>query len=285
MLIPIILLNYNSSKDCRKCVGFLKRQQGVELEIIIVDNCSQDDDREQIKLLCREYDCTFIPADKNRGYNAGNNIGLRYVATKNYKYALIANPDMEFPQTDYIAKMVDAMEKRPNVVACGSDIVSPEGIHQNPMERDGNWQSSVYWLFSMLKRKKSINNSKPVIGFCDSQYCYKISGCCLLVHTDYIRSINYFDENVFLYTEEAILAKQIERDNKQMYYLAEAQAIHRHIKNEKGDPIKHIRQWKRSRIYFIKHYSNDTHMGKQIAIIAMCLYVAVITVMLKLKKR
>lgn len=284
MLIPIILLNYNSSKDCRKCVGFLKRQQGIELEIIIVDNCSQDDDREQIKLLCREYGCTFIPADENRGYNAGNNIGLRYAATQNYKYALIANPDMEFPQTDYIAKMVNAMEKRPNVVVCGSDIVGPEGIHQNPMERDGNWRSSVYWLFGMLKWKKSINNSKPVFSFCNSQYCYKVSGCCLLVRIDYMRSINYFDENVFLYTEEAILAKQIERDNKQMYYLAETQAIHRHIKSEKGDPIKHIRQWKQSRIYFIKHYSSDTHIGKLIAVIAMRLYVVVITATLKLKK-
>lgn len=285
MIIPIILLNYNSSKDCRKCVGFLKRQQGIELEIIIVDNCSQDNDREQIKSLCRKYGCTFISADENRGYNAGNNIGLRYAAAQGYKYALIANPDMEFPQTDYIVKLVEAMEKRPNVAVCGSDIVGPEGIHQNPMEPDGNWQSSINWLFGMLKRKKSINNSKPVIRFCDSQYCYKISGCCLLVRIDYMRSINYFDENVFLYTEEAILAKQIERDNKQIYYLAEVQAMHRHIKSEKGDPIKQIRLWKRSRIYFIKHYSSDTRIGKQIAIIAMRLYVTAITGILKLKER
>lgn len=285
MLVPIILLNYNSSRDCRKCVGFLKSQQGVELEIIIVDNCSREDDREQVKLLCQECDCTFITADENRGYNAGNNIGLRYAATRGYKYALIANPDMEFPQTDYVAKMVDAMEKLPNVVVCGSDIVNTEGIHQNPMERDGNWQSSINWLFDMLKPKKSTHNSKPTIRFSENQFCYKISGCCLLVRMDYMQSINYFDENVFLYTEEAILAKQIERDNKQMYYLAEAQAIHRHIKSEKGNPIKHIYQWKQSRIYFIKQYSNDTYLGKQIAVIAMCLYVVVITATLKLKKR
>ena len=40
MKIPVILLNYNSSGDCRKCVSFLKRQEGVETEIVIVDNCS-----------------------------------------------------------------------------------------------------------------------------------------------------------------------------------------------------------------------------------------------------
>lgn len=41
MRVPVILLNYNSASDCRKCVSFLKRQQGVELEIIIVDNLTE----------------------------------------------------------------------------------------------------------------------------------------------------------------------------------------------------------------------------------------------------
>ena len=38
--IPVILLNYNSLADCRECVADLKSQEGVELEIVIVDNCS-----------------------------------------------------------------------------------------------------------------------------------------------------------------------------------------------------------------------------------------------------
>lgn len=82
MRVPVILLNYNSASDCRKCVSFLKRQQGVELEIIIVDNCSREDNSDDVKELCQKQGCTFIPATKNRGYNAGNNIGLRYAAKK-----------------------------------------------------------------------------------------------------------------------------------------------------------------------------------------------------------
>lgn len=100
MRVAIIILNYNSSDDCRKCVSFLKRQEGVELELVLVDNCSPDGDK--VKALCKEEGCTFIASKENRGYNAGNNIGLRYAASKGYKYALIANPDMEFPQTDYV---------------------------------------------------------------------------------------------------------------------------------------------------------------------------------------
>ena len=99
MKISIIILNYNSSSDCRECVADLKRQEGVELDIVIVDNCSpREGEQDAIRQLCANDGCTFIQAKDNRGYNAGNNIGLRYAADRGYKYALIANPDMRFPQ-------------------------------------------------------------------------------------------------------------------------------------------------------------------------------------------
>ena len=80
--ISVIVLNYNSSADCCKCVADLQRQEGVELEIIIVDNCSRKEDALAVEKLATEQGCTFIAAKENRGYNAGNNIGLRYAANK-----------------------------------------------------------------------------------------------------------------------------------------------------------------------------------------------------------
>lgn len=159
MKIPVILLNYNSSGDCRKCVSFLKRQEGVETEIVIVDNCSpQEGEQDAIKKLSADEGCTFIQAAENRGYNAGNNIGLRYAAEKGYKYAMIANPDMEFPQADYIARLVDAMEDDSEIAVCGSDIVGVDGRHQNPLKRDGNWRSSFGWIsvFSRGMQRKTM---------------------------------------------------------------------------------------------------------------------------------
>ena len=86
MKVPVILLNYNSCADCCKCVTDLKQQEGVELEIIIVDNCSRTEDALAVEKLAAEQGCTFIAAAENRGYNAGNNIGLRYTIEilKNY---------------------------------------------------------------------------------------------------------------------------------------------------------------------------------------------------------
>ena len=51
MKVAVIVLNYNSSADYRKCVTGLKRQEGVELEIIIVDNCSRKEKVLAVKML------------------------------------------------------------------------------------------------------------------------------------------------------------------------------------------------------------------------------------------
>lgn len=279
--VAVIILNYNSSDDCRKCVSFLKQQEGVELELVLVDNCSLDGDK--VEALCQEQGCTFIASPENRGYNAGNNIGLHYASEKGYQYALIANPDMEFPQADYVAKLVEVMEKDKEIVVAGSDITGPDGIHQSPMFRDDNWQCSFGWITGIFKKK-----SQEAYDFIDnyrkSHYCSKVSGCCLMVRMDFIRKIGFFDEYPFLYCEEAILSRQVEAAGKRMYYTIETQAIHRHISSAKGDPIKRFQQWKRSRIYFINRYSGDSWIGRKLAMLSISLYVGLFTLIKKIKK-
>ncbi len=282
--LAVVILNYNSSDDCKKLVSYLRKQENVDLEIIIVDNNSYDDDRHTIEEFCKNDGCTFIANTENKGYNAGNNVGLRYAAGKGYSYALIANPDMEFPQTDYLQRMTDIMESDENIAVCGSDIITPEGVHQNPMNRDGDWRSSLGWFTGLFKRRP-----KDTYDFIDqyetSHECSKMSGCCLMVRMSFIKEINYFDEYPFLYCEEAILSRQVEQSRKwKMYYSADMQAIHRHIKNEKGDPIPRFRQWKRSRLYFINRYEGDHWFGKCIAKTALRLYINSMIIAVRIKR-
>ena len=255
MKVAVIVLNYNSSADCRKCVADLKRQEGVELEIIIVDNCSRKEDALAVEKLAAEQGYTFIAAKENRGYNAGNNIGLRYAANKGYEYALIANPDMEFPQRDYVMRLAEEMEARKEVAVAATDITSPELVHQNPIMPDPKgWQSSFNWVkvilnFSAKKTPDFIGDYKA------SHVCKKVSGCCLMVRMDFIQLIGFFDEQVFLYCEEAILSKQVEQAGLKMYYVANLQAVHQHVKSTKGNPRKRFKAWISSRLYFERHYN------------------------------
>ena len=284
MKIATIILNYNSSADCRKCISYLKAQQGVEQEIVVVDNCSCEDDRKAVEVLCNEQDCTFIANSENRGYNAGNNVGLRYAAEKGYEFALIANPDMEFPQTDYLATLVAQMQTDDDIVVCGSDIIGADGIHQSPMGKDDNWRGSFGWIKEILGKKKKSDAYDFIDNYKESHYCHKVSGCCFMIRTAFLKEINFFDEKVFLYCEEAILSRQVEMTSKRMYYLATAQAVHRHVKNEKGNPVKRFKTWGKSRCYFIDSYSKDHWFGKQIAKLSMKMYVATFTLYNRLKR-
>lgn len=259
MNIAVVILNYNSSEDCRKCVALLKKQSDVQLEIIIVDNCSADADRFFVKELCRQENCTFIANSENRGYNAGNNIGLRYAAEKGCEYALIANPDMEFPDKLFLKKLISCMTENADVVVAAGDILHAEGWHQNPMHPDCDaWKEcigSVLFPFDVLRNYIGKKKQPSFIGdWQNSGFCEKVSGCCFLIRLEFLKQINYFDEKVFLYCEEPILASQVKRSGKRMYYCADATAFHNHIASAKGRTFLRMKQFFKSRNYFLTHY-------------------------------
>ena len=130
MEIAIIILNYNSSKDTIKCLNFLRQQQNVDLHIIVVDNCSQEQDRCIVEQECSTLGIEFIVSSENRGYSAGNNIGLRRATEIGAKYSLVINPDVELLDKNYLAKLVAVMEQDEDVVVAATDVVIPEGFHQ-----------------------------------------------------------------------------------------------------------------------------------------------------------
>lgn len=252
MKVAVIILNYNSSADCRKCIGFLKMQVNVDQEIVVVDNCSRDEDRIAVEKLCKEQGCTFIANSENRGYSAGNNIGLRYAAEKGYEYALIANPDMEFPQEDYLKKLIEIMMNDQNIAVCASDIINTNGAHQNPM-RESNYWEEFLWPLTAYKNRK--NDMWYVEDYTKSSYCEKISGCCFFIRISFLKKIDFLDEGTFLYCEEPILAKQVNNVGMRIYYCAEIQAVHRHIKSEKGNVKKRMQLLFQSRSYYLSKYS------------------------------
>ena len=255
-----------------KCIEFLQKQKlNEELHVIVVDNNSNEELGIRNEELGMRSD--IIYAEENRGYSAGNNIGLRRATEIGAKYALVINPDMELVDVNYLAKLVEVMERDEDIVVAATDIVTPEGIHQNPMLPDGDWHSAFGWVKEIFSRKKPVDTYSFIGNYKENHECAKVSGCCLMLRMSFVEEIGYFDEYPFLYCEEAILARQVEMAGKKMYYLADTQAVHRHIKSEKGDPVKRFKHWQRSRIYFYKRYSKDSWWGRWILILSMRLYV------------
>lgn len=270
MKVAVVILNYNSLSDCRKCVSFLKDQQGVELEIILVDNCSKD--RIQLELLSKEQDCVFIASDENRGYNAGNNIGLRYAAQQGYEYALIVNPDMEFPEKDYVARLVGVIQSDNQVVIAASDIITPEGFHQNPYSfKHDTFANHFEWIINLFQRHSNHKKQDWNVNYKRTDYCAIVNGCCFLIRLDFLKEINFFDEDVFLFGEEKILGKQVELAQYKMLYFGEVSAIHNHKKEKEGKQSLRLKLLKDSGIIYLKKYCGFKPWQRCLAYVSLML--------------
>lgn len=279
MKIATIILNYNNTKDCRKCINDLLLQEGVEQEIIVVDNCSKEEERVAIERLCKGLNVTFIANDKNSGYNAGNNIGLRYAARKGYEYALIANPDMQFPNRVYLQKLLQPMLADKEIVVCGSDIVTPEGVHQNPKQRGKDCLAGYFRLIkNLFWFKKGHNTEKPdwIEDYSTSKHCRCLNGCCFLIRLSFAKEISFFDEGTFLYGEEPILGAQVEEVNKKMYYFADTFAVHNHRKSNEGSRAFCFKHWRHSMIHNLRRYSKMPLYKKLLAQATIELYFLVL---------
>ncbi|MCD8155627.1 MAG: glycosyltransferase family 2 protein [Clostridiales bacterium] len=264
--VMAVILNYNSAEDTKKCIAWIKKQSYEKLQIVVVDNRSSTD-WEQLKDFCGSQAIFFIRNTENRGYSAGNNIGLRYAAEEGCEYAIIINPDMEIRDADYVEKAVAIMEQDEKIAVLGTDIVNMHGQHQNPMY-EVPFAYEVLWPLEIISNKIQ-KNKIPYIGdFSKSGYCEKVSGCCLFVRMSFVKRIDYFDENVFLYCEEPILAANVKRSGMKEYYAAELTAYHMHKESVKGDPRIRLNEFYKSRTYYLKEYSGYKGWKLRLALIS-----------------
>jgi GT2 family glycosyltransferase len=88
--ISIILVNWNALEHLRRALSTLREQaQGLDYEVIIVDNASQRDD--SARVLAREFDwAKVILNDENRGFGAACNQGIHIARGR---YVLLLNTD------------------------------------------------------------------------------------------------------------------------------------------------------------------------------------------------
>lgn len=252
--VAAVVLNYNSWEDTERCVADLEKQTNIE-NIIIVDNCSpNEDERTHLNSIANRNIIKLLLADYNNGYNAGNNIGIKYAIENGVDYILVANPDMRFPDIAYIEKLLESF-KDSSVVVVGSDVITPEGHHQNPMTKTKEkWQDNFSWIKNLFSKKKGKTyqwNDSPE----DSCYCTSLNGCCLLIRSSFLKNIGYFDERVFLFGEERILGSQVQSLDLKMFYNGSVTAIHNHKQNKEGNQWNRLNTLKKSEKIFIRYHA------------------------------
>lgn len=253
--VSAIILNYNSRQDCAKCLGFLSKQQYDNLNIIIVDNASPDpDEKIVLQKLASEYGAELILNPLNNGFSAGNNLGIRKAIENQTDWCLIINPDVELRDINYIQRVLDTLAQWPDAVVIGSDVRLPNGERQNP-QRETTYLEGLLWPVEILKskiaKKKNMYLEEDVTGYCD-----KVCGACFFIKASAAREMGYLDENVFMYSEEAILSAKVKGLGKKLLYVSGVTANHEHYAAQKSNSAGRMIRFLKSREYYYINYGN-----------------------------
>lgn len=147
MRLTLCIVNWNTRDFLRECLtsAYEFRPGDVELEVIVVDNASEDG---SAAMVSTEFPQAVLVANPdNRGYAEGNNQALR-LATGDY--LLLLNPDVVL-HPESLSHSLAFMNSRVDTGALGCRLVGADGQTQRSL-RSFPDPGPVLWEFLGLSR-------------------------------------------------------------------------------------------------------------------------------------
>lgn len=257
--LGIVILNYNTWKETIKCVKTIQKYTKLPYKIFIVDNKSPNN---SLKELEKYYDekssIVLLDSGKNRGYSAGNNIGIKRAINDGCDVIFIVNSDIEL-LNDAFGLMTGTLLKNEKYM-----MVGPSVLDNNQKETQIPRKKLTFKYFFFERHpfcnihfcKKIAERNYPVPEKGILVFEGSVSGCCFCIRSKDFVDINYFDENVFLYYEEDILAYKMWVRKKKAVVDSCAKVWHKaNVSTKKeGMPFIRFHAWT-SVLYMLKTYA------------------------------
>lgn len=218
-----VILNYNDVPTTMKLLEHVKDFSVLD-NIVVVDNCSTDDSWEKLQC-CRSETIHLVKSEKNGGYGAGNNLGVRYSReTLNADYVLIANPDVIFEE-DCVKKMFSTFNEHSNIaVVSAKQSNSPDCAWKNCSVLQYILATSLFfevWLKIRNYPKSYFKNKNQVEVFA-------VPGSLLMIDVRKMVQHGMYDEDFFLYYEEPVLAQKFADAGLKTILRLDTSYIHNH---------------------------------------------------------
>lgn len=233
----ILILNYNNYNLTIECVNNLIGI-GCKEKIIIVDNNSPNKSYEVLMgKFGNNEKIDIIKTKYNGGYSYGNNYGIKYVKKKynNTKYIVIMNPDIIIKNRDVIKNMIDIIHNNNEIImSTALGFTNDKLIQASFGWKLPGFVEIIKSNLSFLKLFKNKQIQIPKLQNNNGYYMFNevISGCFFAISLDYLESIEYLDENVFLYFEENILSNKIKSDGFKIAISINDVYYHNHISKD-----------------------------------------------------
>lgn len=255
-MIGIVILNYISWDDTYGCVqSIINGKNKEKYHIYIVDNNSPNLPNANIKEVLLMEAITFYQSKENRGYSAGNNIGIKMALEDDCKAIIVSNSDIRFHDNS-IDGLWESLKNNPDVGIVGPDILL-NGIRQGTCRYSKTALKEKYFATTILRKiypRIHCNYFGLDKNFDKKDYVYNVSGCCFMISNKCAKKIMPLDENTFLFQEEIILGIHMEKNKCKTLYDPSISVTHKH-----SGSTKHVKAFAficfvRSEIYYCKYY-------------------------------
>lgn len=268
MKINCVILNYNDADTTKKLVGRIRGYESLN-QIVVVDNASTDDSAARLKEL-EDDKVVVLVSDSNRGYGAGNNMGVEYsFQIGGATHVIIANPDTSFTE-NCIEGMSRVFYHAPDVgvvAATMEDAVYGSQRNGWPLR---NFTRELLSMGPVSRRLFRRLLEYPESYFQDKNAVYvdAVHGSMLMVDGAVFTDCGGYDENVFLYQEESVLGWKMKQAGYRTVLLLNCRYLHEHsVSIRKTYQSQLARQQLRhdSTMYYFRQYLHINRLQEEIA--------------------
>lgn len=252
-MIAIVMLNFNDWENAVESIRLLSHQQHMRVYFVDCSTKVNNDIKQEIATTVHWY-CTT----ENRGYSAGNNVGIMRAIGDGCQAILIANTDVTISPSAVTtllaeATAVDAAMIGPRVVTgTGEDQETILGTRVNKFHKVALTlrRTPLRPLFQRFYDRFSVATPEPLTPV------YGVSGCCFLVRESAFSHAFPLDEVPFLYNEEYMLAESMRTAGHKVYLTRAVVVVHKGGSSTSALGVKAFEHFISSEKYLLKTYLN-----------------------------
>ena len=272
MQLSVIIVNYNVRYFLEHCLlSVVKACQGIDAEIFVVDNNSQDGSAEMVKT--RFPQVRFIANPDNPGFAKANNQALELAEGQ---YILYLNPDTIVPE-DCLQRCLQYMDAHPDAGALGCRLIDGKGQFLPESKRGFPSARVAFYKISGLSAffKKSKRFNQYHLGYLPEHEIQEVDvlvGCFMFCRKSVIDQCGSFDPDYFMYGEDIDLSYRIQKAGFKNIYFPETTVIHYKGESTKKGSLNYVKMFYQAMIIFAKKHFQSSQKRAYVFLIQLAIY-------------
>ena len=264
--LGIVIVNYNVRDLLRDCLASVYDSRGdFSFGVCVVDNASSDGSADMV---AQEFPEVRLIRAENRGYAAGNNLGLQEFGFGRedgpvVRYALLLNPDTVLPPKA-LADMVKFMEDHQKAGVAGPRLVREDGSLDRACRRSFPTPEVAAYRLSGLSRlfPNSQRFGRYNLSYLPADVSTELDsvvGAFMLIRGDALAEAGLLDERYFMYAEDLDLCYRIKQLGWEVWYNASVTVLHyKGESSRQRSTFANVQFYRTMRLFHDKHFKDNT---------------------------